>query len=146
MTDGTTSRAHYTLESTLDSVNLVEQTAYGFAQSAGFPEDDLSNISLAAREAAINAVMHGNQQDPAKKVEFSMELTPAALILRIADQGPGFDPSTLPDPSAPENILRNCGRGIFLIRAFMDELNFKSLSPGTELELVKFRKPDAEIG
>jgi serine/threonine-protein kinase RsbW len=63
------------------------------------------------------------------------------LIVRIADQGPGLDPSNLPDPLAPENILRGSGRGIFLIRAFMDEVHFRQLHPGTELTLIKHRAP-----
>ncbi|HEY0307526.1 MAG TPA: ATP-binding protein [Acidobacteriaceae bacterium] len=144
MTEPTTSRVHFTLESTLATVNKVEQTAHEFAQRAGFSEDDLDNISLAAHEAAVNAVMHGNQQDPAKTVDFSVELTGEALFIRIADQGPGFDPDALPDPLAPENILRQCGRGIFLIRAFMDELKFRKLESGTELTLIKYRKQPVE--
>ncbi len=140
MLDPTTSRVHYSLDSTLDSINTVEQTAHDYALKAGFPEDELGNISLAAREAAVNAVMHGNQHDPAKKVDFSIELTNDALIIRVADQGQGFDPDSLPDPLAPENILRGSGRGIFLIRTFMDELKFRRLDSGTELTLVKYKK------
>jgi serine/threonine-protein kinase RsbW len=140
MLDPTTSRVHYSLDSTLDSINTVEQTAHDFAQRAGFPEDELGNISLAAREAAVNAVMHGNRQDAAKKVDLSLELSDQALTIRVADQGEGFDPDSLPDPLAPENILRGSGRGIFLIRTFMDELKFRRLESGTELTLVKYKK------
>jgi serine/threonine-protein kinase RsbW len=140
MNDPTTSRVHYSLDSTLASINTVEQTAHDYAVKAGFPEDELGNISLAAREAAVNAVMHGNRQDPAKKVDLSLELNDHALTIRIADQGDGFDPDSLPDPLAPENILRGSGRGIFLIRTFMDELKFRRLESGTELTLVKYKK------
>jgi serine/threonine-protein kinase RsbW len=140
MPDPTTSRVHCCLDSTLATINTVEQTAHDYALKAGFHEDELGNISLAAREAAVNAVMHGNQQDPAKKVDFSIELTGDALIIRVADQGQGFDPDSLPDPLAPENILRGSGRGIFLIRTFMDELKFRRLDSGTELTLVKYKK------
>jgi serine/threonine-protein kinase RsbW len=140
MPDPATTRVHYSLDSTLATINTVEQTAHDYALKAGFPEDELGNISLAAREAAVNAVMHGNKQSPDKKVDLSLELTEAALTIRIADQGPGFDPDSLPDPLAPENILRSSGRGIFLIRTFMDELNFRRLESGTELTLVKYKK------
>jgi len=140
MQDPTTSRVHYSLDSTIATVNTVEQTAHDYALKAGFPEDELGNISLAAREAAVNAVMHGNQQSADKKVDLSLELTDTALTIRIADQGAGFDPDSLPDPLAPENILRGSGRGIFLIRTFMDELKFRRLDSGTELTLVKYRK------
>jgi serine/threonine-protein kinase RsbW len=140
MPEPTTSRVHYSLDSTLDSINTVEQTAHDYALKAGFPEDELGNISLAAREAAVNAVMHGNRQDAAKKVDLSLELSDHALTIRVADQGEGFDPDSLPDPLAPENILRGSGRGIFLIRTFMDELKFRRLESGTELTLVKYKK------
>jgi serine/threonine-protein kinase RsbW len=59
------------------------------------------------------------------------------LVIRIADQGKGLDPDTLPDPLAPENLLRGSGRGIFLIRSFMDDVQFRQLHPGTELTLIK---------
>ncbi len=145
MPEPTTSRVHYSLDSTLASINTVEQTAHDYALKAGFPEDELGNISLAAREAAVNAVMHGNRQNAAKKVDLSLELTDQALTIRVADQGEGFDPDSLPDPLAPENILSGSGRGIFLIRTFMDELKFRRLESGTELTLVKYKKINKSI-
>ena len=98
-------------------------------------------IRDAVREAAVNAVLHGNAYDQNKHITASFETTSDALIIRIADQGPGLDPNSIPDPLAPENILRGSGRGIFLIRAFMDEVNFRQLHPGTELTLIKHRTP-----
>ena len=141
MADHTTSRVSYTLDSSLASVNKVEQTAEEFAERAGFDEDTVPNIAMAVREAAVNAVLHGNAYDPEKHITASFEATPASLIIRISDQGSGLNPETLPDPLAPENILRGSGRGIFLIRAFMDEVNFRQLHPGTELTLIKHRTP-----
>jgi len=141
LADSITGRVSYTLESSLDSVSKAEQTAALIAQRAGFDEDEITNISMAVREAAVNAVLHGNSYDPAKKITVSFETTSQNLIVRIADQGPGLDPDTIPDPLAPENILRGSGRGIFLIRAFMDEVNFRQLHPGTELTLIKHRTP-----
>ena len=141
MADSTTSRVSYTLPSSLDSVNKVEQAAETVAQKAGFDEDTVSNIAMAVREAAVNAVLHGNAYDPGKTVTASFETTPDSVIFKVQDQGPGLDPSTLPDPLAPENILRGSGRGIFLIKAFMDEVNFRQTHPGTELTLIKHRIP-----
>jgi serine/threonine-protein kinase RsbW len=131
------SRTTYTLESSLDSVNRIEQTAEEMAKKAGIDEDEIYRITMAVREAAVNAVLHGNSYDPHKHVTASFENTGSDLIIRIADQGVGLDPDTLPDPLAPENLLRGSGRGIFLIRSFMDEVHFKLLNPGTELTLVK---------
>jgi serine/threonine-protein kinase RsbW len=141
LADSTTSRVSYTLDSTLDSVNKIEQIAEQCAERAGFDEDTISPIAMAVREAAVNAVLHGNSYDTSKHITASFETTTDSLIIRIADQGLGLDPEKIPDPLAPENILRGSGRGIFLIRAFMDEVNFRQLHPGTELTLIKHRTP-----
>jgi serine/threonine-protein kinase RsbW len=135
LADSTTSRVSFTLDSSIETVNKIEQTAELCAVRAGFDEDTIGNISMAIREAAVNAVLHGNAYDVNKSVKAEFEVTAEALTIRIADQGPG------PDPLAPENILRGSGRGIFLIRAFMDEVHFRQLHPGTELTLIKHRPP-----
>ena len=141
MSDSSQNRASLTLGSSIESVDIVERTAEEFAERAGFDPDTVPNIAMAVREAAVNAVLHGNAYDPAKQITASFETNSDALIVRIADQGPGLDPNTIPDPLAPENILRGSGRGIFLIRAFMDEVHFRQLHPGTELTLIKHRAP-----
>jgi serine/threonine-protein kinase RsbW len=132
-----TNRVSYTLDSTLDSVNHAETTASEVAAKAGFNEDERSNIAMAVREAAVNAVLHGNQRDPAKKFFVAYETTLDALVITITDQGPGLDPNLIPDPLAPENLMKGSGRGIFLIRAFMDEVKFRNVAPGTEITLIK---------
>jgi serine/threonine-protein kinase RsbW len=139
LTDGTASHVTLNLESTLASVETVEQTALDFARRAGFDDDLGSNIAMVVREAAVNAVVHGNKYDPAKSVKASFELTPGQLLIRIADQGEGCDPDTIPNPLAPENLMRSSGRGVFLMKAFMDEVHFRQLTPGTEITLVKRR-------
>ena len=96
---------------------------------------------MAVREAAVNAVLHGNKYSREKSVQVSFEVNEQDLMVRIADEGSGFNADDLPDPLSPENILRGSGRGIFLIRAFMDEVHFRQLSPGTELTLIKHRSP-----
>ncbi|MGD0096573.1 MAG: ATP-binding protein [Terracidiphilus sp.] len=126
------------LKSTMESVAEVETAAEKLAVEAGLDEDDCFHIAMAAREAAVNAVLHGNEYDPAKQMTASFENTGAALVITVADQGKGLDPETLPDPLAPENLLRGTGRGIFIIRSFMDEVHFRQLHPGTELRLVKY--------
>jgi serine/threonine-protein kinase RsbW len=139
LTDSTTNRSSMTLESDLASVDPVEAKAELLARDAGFDEDTASQIAMVAREAVINAILHGNKQDPAKQVQVSFELNDESLRIEIADEGPGLDPDTVPDPLAPENILRSSGRGIFLMRAIMDEVHFHQLDPGTEIELIKHR-------
>ena len=132
------------LKSTMESVAEIEAAAEKLAAEAGLDEDQRFHIAMAAREAAVNAVLHGNDYDPAKRVSASFENTGSALVITIADQGKGLDPDSLPDPLAPENLLRGTGRGIFLIRSFMDEVQFRQLHPGTELTLVKHLAPAAE--
>jgi serine/threonine-protein kinase RsbW len=141
LTQPETGPINYTLESSLNSVDHLEQTAEQIAQKAGLDEDTVFRVSMAVREAAINAVLHGNAYSPEKRVTASFETTPHDLIIRITDQGAGLDPDTLPDPLAPENLLRGSGRGIFLIRSFMDEVQFRRVNPGTELTMVKHLPP-----
>jgi serine/threonine-protein kinase RsbW len=131
-------RVSYAFESTLASVNKAEQAALEVAARSGFDEDECGRIAMSVREAAANAVLHGNRFDPAKRVTVSFETTPSCLTIAVRDEGPGLDPATLPDPLAPENLLKQSGRGIFLIRAFMDEVAFPDVSPGTEITMTKF--------
>jgi serine/threonine-protein kinase RsbW len=126
------------LDSTLDSVDEAEELASGAAGRAGFDEEDLLRIGMAVREAMVNAIAHGNRYNANKKVRFSLSHSPERFIIVIADEGEGFDFDCLPDPLAPENLMRTSGRGIFLIRSFMDDVQLRHLdSGGTEVTLVK---------
>ncbi|HZP62784.1 MAG TPA: ATP-binding protein [Terriglobales bacterium] len=133
----TKNRVTYTLDSTLETVDSAEQTANRIAVEAGFAEDEVMQISMAVREAAVNAVLHGNAYDPEKKVKLDFETTGNKLVITIRDQGKGLDPAKIPDPLAPENLLKTSGRGIFLIRSFMDEVEIVPSQTGTEIKLIK---------
>ena len=134
-----TDRVNLELPSVLGSVAIVEETAEALARRAGLDEDAASQIALACREATVNAIVHGNKYDPALKVSVQLELSEEALSVRISDEGSGFDPDKLANPLAEENLLRTSGRGVFLMRAIMDEVHFRQLSPGTEITLRKHR-------
>ena len=126
------------LDSTLESVDSAEELATGVAQRAGLGEEDLMKIGLAVRESMVNAVMHGNRYSSEKKVRISVVTSTERFTVVIADEGAGFTFDTLPDPLAPENLMRTSGRGIFLIRSFMDDFQMRHLaSGGTEVTLVK---------
>ena len=127
------------LESALTSVELVETRAAEFAVRAGFDEDLSSHIAMVVREAAINAVKHGNQWSTEKQVQVEFELTEKALTIRVADEGAGLEMENVKDCCEPENLLRTSGRGIFLMNAIMDEVHFRKLTPGTEITMVKCR-------
>jgi len=127
----------FTLGSNLESVNRAEAEAEKFASASGFQGDKLHEIAMAVREATINAVLHGNGYDPAKTVDLTFERRPGRLEITVRDQGGGFDVNRVPDPLAPENLLKKSGRGIFLIRSYMDEVRFRQLDLGTEVILIK---------
>ena len=127
------------LDSTLESVDSAEELALSVAQKAGFDDDDLMKIGMAVRESMVNAIVHGNRYNAHKKVRFTVAHSPERFTIRIADEGEGFDIEGLPDPLAPENLMRTSGRGIFLIRSFMDEVEMRRRDPhGTEVTLVKY--------
>jgi serine/threonine-protein kinase RsbW len=125
-------------DSTLESVDMAEAAIFSAGEQEGFDEDDLHKIGMAVRECMVNAVVHGNRYSEKKKVHVLLISGADSLTVKISDQGEGFEPSDVPDPLAEENLLRHSGRGVFLIRAFMDEVHFRKLSPfGTEVTLVK---------
>jgi serine/threonine-protein kinase RsbW len=126
------------MDSTLESVDSAEELAVGMAERAGLDEDDLMKIGMAVRESMVNAVVHGNRYSAHKKVRFSVVANGERFTVQIADSGDGFDFASIPDPLAEENLLRTSGRGIFLIRSFMDDFQMRHLeSGGTEVTLVK---------
>src|SRR5271168_3695044 len=118
-----TKHLEVTLETQVESVNLAEEKCLRVAESAGFGEDDCYRIGMSVREGVINAFHYGNQERPDKKIHLAVDLTPDKMIIHVLDEGKGFDLSHVPDPLAQENLLSTSGRGIFLMRAFMDEFN-----------------------
>jgi serine/threonine-protein kinase RsbW len=133
---------HLEFHSTPEALDLVQSIAEHIARRLGFDEDALHWTTMAVRESVVNAITHGNHNDPTKLVfvDFSAspQSEPAELIVCVRDQGNGFDPSALKDPLSPENLLKSSGRGIFLIRQFMDDV---SIAParqgGTEMRMRK---------
>ena len=131
--------------SSLDMVDLVQAVSDHIGRSAGLDDDALHWIKVAVRESVINAITHGNQNDTDKRVH--IEFTPLddgspGVAIRVRDEGVGFDPADLPDCRAPENILKSGGRGIFLIRSFMDDLVFRRAPEGgMEIVMVKRAQP-----
>jgi len=126
------------MDSTLESVDSAEELAVGMAERAGVDEDDLMKVGMAVRECMVNAVVHGNRYNANKKVRFSVAANSRQFTVRVADEGEGFDFDNLPDPLAPENLLKTSGRGIFLIKSLMDETQMRRLeSGGIEVTMIK---------
>jgi serine/threonine-protein kinase RsbW len=127
-----------TLDSTLQSVDDAEAIVMSAARDLGFEEDDQHQIGMAVRECMVNAVVHGNRYSKNKKVHLDIDSSDNSLIIVIGDEGAGFDINSLPDPLASENILRQSGRGLLLIRAFMDDFDLHPRpGGGTEVRIVK---------
>lgn len=127
------------LESTLDSVDDAEAATLRVAQRLGFDEEDLHKLGMAVRETMVNAVVHGNRYSAHKKVHLSVVESAERLTVTITDQGEGFDLTNLPDPLAEENLLKQSGRGILLIQAFVDEFRVERGHPsGTEVTMTKY--------
>ena len=128
------------LESTLDSVDRAEDLVMAEAQKAGFDDEEQHQIGMSVRECLVNAVVHGNRYSSKKKVHLGMERSEGTLVVTVGDEGEGFEVQSLPDPLAPENLLRQSGRGLLLIRAFMDEVDLHPRpGGGTEVRLTKHK-------
>ena len=116
--------------------NLAEELLEK-VQSQGYEEGELFAIRLALEEGLINAIKHGNRFDRDKSITVRMELDARHVVICIADEGEGFDPAAVPDPTADENLEKPCGRGIMLMRAYMDKVEFNDR--GNEVRMVKNR-------
>lgn len=127
------------LDSTLESVDEAETRVLQAAESLGFEEEDLHKIGMAVRECMVNAVVHGNRYNGRKKVHLGIRAGNDRMTVSIRDEGEGFDFNALPDPLAEENLLRQSGRGLLLVQAFMDEFDIAKAEPkGTEVRITKY--------
>jgi serine/threonine-protein kinase RsbW len=134
-----------TLESDLKNVEVAEEISRRVASTAGFDEEEQHRIEMAVHESMINAIWHGNKNDPSKSVWLRFQIHRDRLEIRIRDQGNGFDLEKIADPLADENLLNVSGRGIFLIRSFMDEFRVQYINgKGTEVTLVKRLSPEIQ--
>jgi serine/threonine-protein kinase RsbW len=140
MTDAHTIRIEF--GSAFDMVDFVQVVSDYVGRMAGLDEDSLHWVSVAVRESVVNAIKHGNRNDESKRVAVEFTPVPAhepqEIIIRVEDEGEGFDPEEIADPLAPENILKSSGRGIFLIRSFMDEVELqRGKHRGMQIRMVK---------
>ena len=132
------------ISSQVKLVDLVHAASEKMAEVAGFDADEALNVGLAVREAVINAIIHGNRQAPDKQVEITLTASKHELTATVRDHGDGFDPDGTPDPTDDPNRLMTSGRGLLLIRAFVDDVEFKQRKQGMELILRKRIKPESK--
>jgi serine/threonine-protein kinase RsbW len=132
------------LESTLANVDASEETARNLAAQLGFGEEEIYHIGYAVREAVVNAVVHGNLYSANKRVRLLVERAGPWLQVTVEDEGQGFEESRQSDPLAEENLLSQSGRGLLIIRAFMDEVVIgRTSGGGTRIVMRKSLPPPA---
>lgn len=146
MTSGNTIRVDF--HSSLEMLDVIQLMSDHIGGRAGLDEESLHWVGVALRESVINAIKHGNCSDVRKRVHVEFTVLEGdelpGLSICVRDEGCGFDPSTIADPRAQENLLKSTGRGILLMRSFMDEMTFqRAAEGGMEVRMLK-RRDNAE--
>ena len=124
---------HLEIESDPNNLITVEEFVNYFCKDVNLPDEKLANIFLAITEATTNAIIHANKCDTNKIVTIDAYVENSKLIIKIKDEGEGFEPGTIPDPTEPENLLKDSGRGIYLMKVYMDDMKYIRTSSGMEL-------------
>lgn len=123
-------RIEVILETLLESITLAEKVAVSVAAAAGFSADDQYKIGVAVHEGVTNAFQYGNEQQRERKIHIVFELYGEKMVIHLRDQGTGFSLADIPDPRSDENILNDSGRGVLLMRTFMDEFDVQVVQGG----------------
>lgn len=123
----------FVLPSEMDSLLKVEEVVEKVCAEYGLPDDSFGNVLIAVTEALNNAIVHGNESVPNRNVELVIREDNGFVVFSLSDEGPGFDFLNLPDPTAPENLEKPNGRGVFLMRSLADEVEF--FDNGSRVEL-----------
>ena len=127
---------HLEIESDPNNLITVEEFVNYFAVDLGLEKERVAALLLAVTEATTNAIIHANKCDVSKLVTVDVQVHKTKITIKITDQGEGFNPAEIPDPTKPENLLKDSGRGVYLMRVYMDELNYNITPTGTETILT----------
>ncbi len=127
---------HLEIESNSKNLITVEEFVNYFAVDLNINTDKIPGLLLAVTEASTNAIIHANKSDETKLVTIDVTKEDKQLIIRVKDQGKGFDPAKIPDPTETDNLLKDSGRGIYLMRVYMDDIKFNVTPEGTETILI----------
>lgn len=132
-------RCDHTLRDLRSGLDAVQGEVADAMASRGYEEGAMFAVRLAIEESIVNAFRHGNRSDPKKVVFFRAEIDESRASFEVEDQGPGFDPRTIPDPTHEDNIEIPSGRGVMLIKAYMSEVEF--VKPGNKLRMALVKPP-----
>lgn len=124
------------IESTPNNLITVEEFVNYFSVELGLDQEKINGLLLSVTEATTNAIIHGNKNNKLKLVRISVFVEDSTLTIKIKDEGKGFDPLIVPDPTDPENLLKDSGRGLYLMRVYMDGLSYNYTPEGTETILT----------
>lgn len=138
------SRFDETIPSELDAAERIQDRIIALVEEHGYSARDVFGMRLALEEAIVNAIKHGNRMDAGKTVRIQCEVDESRVYVRVEDQGPGFDPEEIPDPTAAENLEKPGGRGIMLMRAFMTRVEYQGRGNAVELEKIRDAEDAAE--
>jgi len=125
------------IRSTPSQIHVVEEALEKFGHKFGLSENDIEDFGIATTEMVNNAIRHGNRNDASKKVHIKFAKSENQVRVVVRDDGGGFDPHTIADPLEPENLYKESGRGIFIVRMLMDDVKFNFTDAGTEVVLIK---------
>jgi len=127
---------HLEIESDPNNLITVEEFVNFFAKDIGLKNEQIAALLLAVTEATTNAIIHANKCNVNKTVTVDVTVNSSTLIVKIIDEGAGFDPAKIPDPTLPENLLKDSGRGVYLMKIYMDDLKYNVTPTGTETILT----------
>lgn len=125
-----------TIASQLDKLHCADELTEKLAKKVRLDMDQKNNLAIAVTEAVGNAIVHGNKEDPEKSVHIELSFDTKQIRVKICDEGPGFNPESLADPLLPENLMKENGRGIFILNQLMDHVHWKFTGKGTELHMT----------
>ena len=137
MTDPDTDNLQLSIPSSYDAMEKVAALIERAGNRVGISEDDEVDLMIPVMEAVNNAHQHGNRQDATKQVHIKIETEPGQLTCWVRDEGLGFSPEKVPDPLSPDNLLNPSGRGILMMREFMDHVEFSVEDTGTSVRMSK---------
>lgn len=140
----TTNQLNETIPSDLAEAERIQERIVGLLEAHEFPPRDVFGMRLALEEAIVNAIKHGNGMDPAKSIRVSVTVNTEKVLVEIEDEGPGFDPKDVPDPTSEENLERPGGRGIMLMRAFMTSVEYNDSGNLVRLEKLRGAEEESE--
>ena len=128
------------IPSDISQIQIVEAKAEKIAQRLGFSEDECDSLAIAVTEIVANAINHGNKRNKQKSVYVKFIIKNNTFEIHVKDEGEGFDPNEIADPLKPENILKDSGRGVFIVKALVDDVKYKFDKTGTKVILIKHHK------